>query len=249
MTVRRDLIDLEKSGRLVRVHGGAVAGRTETAKKFDRFEPSFDARIQRQRLAKERIAASAVRFAAGCRTLALDVGTTTFLMALQLKAQSDAKIFTNSLRVASELGDSPLEVYLPGGRLRKDEMSLCGTTAIATFQPLWFDMAFIGVSGLTASGIYDYSFEDTEIKRVYLRRSDVKVVLCDASKFEHMSLVQVAALDDFDVLITDAPPPDHIAAALADAGVQLVVAVEGPDESQPATAISGKPQWEDQGDI
>ncbi len=249
MTVRRDLIDLEKSGKLVRVHGGAVVGRAETAKKFDRYEPAFDARIQRQRSAKERIAAAATRIAGDYRTIALDVGTTTFLMADLLNEYSDAKIFTNSLRIASELGDGPLEVYLPGGRIRKDEMSLCGATAVANFQALWFDIAFLGVSGLTASGIYDYSLEDTEVKRVYIRRSGIKVVLCDASKFERMSLVQVAPLSDFDVLITDAPPPAHIAAALADAGVELVIAAPAPDDLQSANPSSIKPQWEAESDF
>ncbi len=242
MTVRRDLIDLERSGKLVRVHGGAVAGRAETAKKFDRVEPTFNARIDRQRHAKERIAAAATRLAADHRTVALDVGTTTFLMAALLKEQTDLKIFTNSVRIAAELGGSPLEVYLSGGRMRQEEMSLCGSTAIMNFQSLWFDIAFVGVSGLTASGVYDYSLEDTEVKRVYLRRSGIKVVLCDASKFDRMSLVQVAPLSDFDVLITDAPPPDTIAAALSDAGVQLVIAEAAADDVPPANLSSDKPQ-------
>jgi DeoR/GlpR family transcriptional regulator of sugar metabolism len=242
MTVRRDLIDLEKSGKLVRVHGGAVAGRAETAKKFDRYEPVFDARIQRERRAKERIAAAAIRLAADYRTVALDVGTTTFLMAALLNENSDTKIFTNSVRIAAELGDGPLEVYLSGGRMRKDEMSLCGATAIANLQSLWFDIAFLGISGLTVSGVYDYSLEDTEVKRVYIRRSGITVALCDASKFERMSLVQVAPLSDFDILITDARPPDDIAAALSDAGVQLVIAEAEADESRPANSSSDKPQ-------
>lgn len=242
MTVRRDLIELERSGKLMRVHGGAVPGRIDKPQNIDRYEPSFEARLQRQHPAKERMAFAAVQFAAGYRTLALDVGTTTFLMAAQLRERSGAKIFTNSVRIALELGESATEVYLSGGRMRKDEMSLGGATAISNFSSLWFDIAFVGVSGLTTSGIYDYSLEDAEIKRVYLRRSSVKVVLCDASKFERMSLVQVASLADFNVLITDAPPPDVIAAALVDAGVQLVIANDDPHRMSPAQISPSKPQ-------
>jgi len=32
---------------------------------------------------------------------------------------------------------------------------------------LWLDTVFIGVSGLTQDGIFDYSLEDSEIKRAF----------------------------------------------------------------------------------
>jgi DeoR family glycerol-3-phosphate regulon repressor len=72
--------------------------------------------------------------------------------------------------------------------------------------------------------MFDYSFEDAEMKRVYLKRSTRKIVLCDATKFNVMSLVQIAPLAQFDALITDAPPPAEIAHALSAAGVTVDVA-------------------------
>lgn len=224
MTIRRDLVELENAGRLSRIHGGAVSTEKDRLAPIDRDEPHFDARIHRQRQAKERIAAAAARLVHGCRTIALDVGTTTFLVAQRLHHESHAKIFTNSVRAATELGSNLAEVYLPGGRMRRDEMSIGGSTAVEQFEALWFDIAFIGVSGITSSGLYDYSFEDADMKRVYLRRSGVKVLLCDASKFQRMSLVRIASLRDIDILITDAAPPALIAAALADASVRVEIA-------------------------
>ncbi|MBI2718109.1 MAG: DeoR/GlpR transcriptional regulator [Rhizobiales bacterium] len=224
MTVRRDLIDLENAGRLVRIHGGAVDAEKNRPAAIDRDEPHFEARMQRQHAAKDRIAAAAARIAEGCRTIALDVGTTTLLLAIRLRSQTQAKIFTNSVRIASELGSDGPEVYLPGGRMRRDEMSIGGSTAVAQFQALWFDIAFVGVSGITPGGLYDYSFDDADMKRIYLRRSGIRVVLCDASKFERMSLVHIATLRDFNILVTDAAPPPAIAAALADAAVRVEIA-------------------------
>src|ERR1700685_1587324 len=70
MTVRRDLDELERDGRLVRTHGGAVApdgaGGTEA---IDREEPAFEARLRENRDAKERIAAVAAELAADRRTV------------------------------------------------------------------------------------------------------------------------------------------------------------------------------------
>src|SRR5690606_22355977 len=133
-------------------------------------------------------------------------------------------VFTSSLRAATLLGASAGQVYVPGGRIRTDEMSICGATAVAQFEQLWFDVAFIGVSGLTSAGIFDYSLEDSELKRVYLRRAARKIVLCDGSKFHRMSLVQVADFTAVDLVVTDLPPPADIAEALADAEVEIHVA-------------------------
>ncbi|HEX9447472.1 MAG TPA: DeoR/GlpR transcriptional regulator, partial [Dongiaceae bacterium] len=88
----------------------------------------------------------------------------------------------------------------------------------------WFDIVFIGASGITVDGMFDYSLEDSELKRVYLRRSARKVLLCDSSKFHHMSLIKIADLSDIDLLICDAAPPADIAAALTEANVAVQIA-------------------------
>jgi len=48
------------------------------------------------------------------------------------------------------------------------------------------------------------------------------VVLCDAQKFGHHSMVQVAPLSAFHVLVTDEAPQPSLAAALASAKVELL---------------------------
>jgi DeoR/GlpR family transcriptional regulator of sugar metabolism len=231
MTVRRDLTELEKEGRLARTHGGAVstdltiATEPTVAPSSLRInEPTFQTRLAKNALPKRLIAEAAANLAAGSRAIALDVGTTTFLLARMLAGQQHVKFFTNSVRNATQLGEGLAEVYLPGGRMRNDELSISNASAISYFESLWFDIAFVGVSGLTADGIYDYSFDDTEMKRVYLKRSTKRVVLCDASKFDCMSLVHIAPLNQFDLLITNAPPPPALAAALAAAKVEVLLA-------------------------
>lgn len=224
MTIRRDLIDLETEGRLVRTHGGAIAPEGTAALAFDREEPAFEQRLRQNNAAKEAIASVAVSLLGTRQSVALDVGSSAFVLAARLRALTGIKIFTNSLRVASLLGRERRDVYLPGGEVRGDEMSICGPTAVAQFEQLWFDIAFIGVAGLTPDGLFDYSLEDSELKRVYLRRSGRKVLLCDAAKFNRLSLVQITTLDGIDMLITDAPPSGELAEALAAANVEVRLA-------------------------
>ena len=228
MTIRRDLVELERDVRLTRVHGGAVAAESPTSIAMDSDEPRFEARLRRGHDAKTAIAAYAAGLVAGYRTAAVDVGTTTFLMAGFLREATHLKIFTNSLRVAGLLDGANPEVYVAGGRVRPEEMSVYGPTAIAQFEKLWFDVAVIGASGVTADGFFDYSFEDTDLKHVYLRRSGVRILVCDSAKFQRMSLVKVGALSEINLLVTEAEPPPRLVAALAAAGVDVRVVPPSP---------------------
>ncbi|WP_230469452.1 DeoR/GlpR family DNA-binding transcription regulator [Gibbsiella quercinecans] len=228
MTVRRDLAELEEEGKLVRVHGGAVLPEPDSQPVMDKEPASFDERLLQRTEAKSRIAAAAAVIASRHLTVALDIGTTTLMLAERLVNCNRMKIFTNSVRAAYALGSGRVlpEIYLAGGLMRDDEMAMVGPSAIAQFEQLWFDVAFVSVSGLTASGLYDSSLEEADIKRVYLRRSGYKVVLCDSAKFQHMSLVHIAQLQDIDLLITDNSPPLSIQMALDMAKVQVLVAPE-----------------------
>jgi DeoR family glycerol-3-phosphate regulon repressor len=224
MTIRRDLIELEREGALTRTRGGAVPEGDIAPPVIDREEPAFAARLRNHQDEKHRIALAAAELVDRRLSVALDVGSTTHLLAETLSDRASVKFFTSSLRTALLLGEAGREVYVPAGQIRGEEMSICGQSACDEFERYWFDICFIGVSGVTADGMFDYSLEDSELKRVYLRRSGRKVLLCDSSKFHHMSLIKIADLQEIDLLISDAAPPADIAAALAAANVTVQIA-------------------------
>jgi DeoR/GlpR family transcriptional regulator of sugar metabolism len=228
MTLRRDLDEMEREGLLERIRGGAVRPQGAAPVIVDTDEPEFQKRMDRALTAKEAIAAEADRLLAEVRTLAIDVGTTTLCLARRLGETRQAKVFTNNLRVAQALADGAPEVYLAGGRVRPIEQAVGGPSALAQFGALWFDAAVIGVSGITAEGFFDYSYEDAEMKRIYFTRASRRIVLADSGKFNRKSLVEVGRLAEATDLVTDAPPPEHLARALAEAGVRLHVAPSHP---------------------
>lgn len=221
ITARRDLVELEERKALKRTHGGAMTVRNGQVEIFDASEPTFDARRRRNGRAKIAIARSAAQLVKPGFTIALDVGTSTLELARCLGDVADLRIVTNNVRAASLLASSENAVYLPGGRVRGKELSVYGSVTAEQIRSYWFDIAFIGVSGLTEGGLFDYSPEDTEIKRIYMERAKRVVVLCDAQKFGHHSMVQVGSLTSVHVLVTDAPPPPSLANALKAAGVEL----------------------------
>jgi DeoR/GlpR family transcriptional regulator of sugar metabolism len=222
ITARRDLVELEERRALKRTHGGAMTMRDGQVEIFDASEPTFDARRRRNSKAKVAIARAAAQLVKPGSTIALDVGTSTLELARCLAEVGEIKIVTNNLRAASLLADSPHAVYVPGGRVRGKELSVYGSVTADQIRAYWFDIAFIGVSGVTEAGLFDYSPEDTEIKRIYMERAKRVVVLCDAQKFGHHSMVQVAPLSAFQVLVTDEAPQPSLAAALASARVELL---------------------------
>jgi DeoR family glycerol-3-phosphate regulon repressor len=72
-------------------------------------------------------------------------------------------------------------------------------------------------------GFFDYSPEDTEIKRAFIEQASEVIVLCDASKFDHRSVSKICGLDQVAVLVTERPPPSHLAEALSRAKVDVIV--------------------------
>lgn len=224
MTIRRDLVSLEEKGLLTRTHGGALAAQGAVPEIFDAEEPQFDQRRRRNAAAKAMIAAEAARLIGPRETIGLDVGTTVLALADEIAVRSDLRFFTNNVRAAIRLAGSRSPVYLLGGQLRDSELSLIGAGVVAQVREYFFDRVFIGVSGIIEAGLYDYSLEDSEVKRALIERAGEVVVLCDASKFDHHSLARVCDWDAVDVLVTNLPPPPHLAATLDAAEVRVIVA-------------------------
>jgi DeoR/GlpR family transcriptional regulator of sugar metabolism len=224
ITIRRDLTELERSGTIRRTHGGALIARDGASNVYDIREPTFEARRRRNSDAKIRIAATAAQLVKPGHTIALDTGSTTLELTRFLGDITDLRIITNNTRAASLLAETSHPVYLPGGRLRGRELSIYGSSAAAFVASYHYDIVFLGLSGITDQGLFDYSPEDCEIKRAFIQRSDQVIALCDASKFNRQAMVRAADLGEIHVLIVDTSPPEPLRQAIEQAGVRIVIA-------------------------
>lgn len=224
ITIRRDLTELERCGTVRRTHGGALIARSGAPNIYDIREPTFEARRRRNSDAKIRIARAAAQFAKPGHTIALDTGSTTLEITRFLAEIADLRVITNNTRAASLLAETPHPVYLPGGRVRGRELSIYGSSAASFVASYHYDILFLGLSGVSEAGLFDYSPEDSEIKRAFIQRSDLVVALCDASKFNRQAMVRIAALNEIHVLVVDTAPPANLQAEIESAGVKVVVA-------------------------
>jgi len=228
-TVRRDLDALESAGQLRRVHGGAVA-----ADRASMSERSLAER-QGQRLdEKSRIAAAAAAMipASPTGSILLDAGTTTELLADRLSKWTPQSpgdqllVITNAIPIAFKLsGNDEIRLHILGGRVRGLTGAVVGADTTELLDALRPDIAFVGTNGVDADfGLSTPDTAEAAVKRAIVQSARRVVALADSSKLGEKTLVRFAGLDDLDTLITDAPPSAELAAALAAADVEVVIA-------------------------
>jgi len=228
-TVRRDLDALESTRQLRRVHGGAVA-----IDRVSMSERSLEERQGQRQGEKSRIAAAAAAMipASPTGSILLDAGTTTEILADRLatwtpQAPGDQLlVITNAIPIAFKLsGNDQIQLHILGGRVRGLTRAVIGAGTTEQLDALRPDIAFVGTNGVDAE--FGFSTPDTAeaaVKKAIVRSARRVVALADSSKLGEKTLVRFAVLGDIDTLITDAPPSAELAAALAAADVEVVIA-------------------------
>jgi DeoR/GlpR family transcriptional regulator of sugar metabolism len=223
MTIRRDLHDLEQSGHVRRVHGGAIRdlGRS--------YEPPYRLRSANLSEPKDRIAARAAELVLDGDSIALDIGTTTYAMIPYLKNKKNLTIVTASLRIAYAIAtqfklESDVRLIVTGGIVRAGELSMIGALADYTYDHFNLDKAFVGVGGIHLDrGFSEYNIEDNQVKKSLIASAKECVVLADHSKLDRVALAHVADLKDVSAIVTDRQLSLAYAKQLAKIGIKVYI--------------------------
>src|SRR3954447_20993965 len=221
-TVRRDLALLERAGMLRRVHGGAVQAGALTL-----VAPGLGERHDPRTEAKRKIAAAAVDLLpATDGSVILDGGSSTAALADALPGDRRLYIATNSVPIAARLSVSPgVTLHLLGGRVRGITQTAVGDATVRALADLRLDVVFLGTNGISvAHGFSTPDEAEAATKRAMVRAAQRSVVLADSSKLGREHLIRFAALEDIDVLVTDAEADPATVSELEQAGIEVVVA-------------------------
>ena len=215
MTVRRDLRDLEREGKLTRVHGGAISA----------GEPSFAEVVVERLDEKDRIGAAAAALVADGQTIMLDIGTTTLQLARHLRGRNVTVITSNLAAYEELLPETGVEIVLLGGVVRRNYRSLVGVLAEDSLRQLRADIAFLGASGVGADlAVMDDTMVEVPIKRAMLASSARAVLLADSAKLGLRGAVRICGPEQLDALVTDVEAPAAICDDLRAAGVEVIAA-------------------------
>lgn len=194
MTIRRDLVKLQAENKLERCHGGAVA--KQEVIYADKQTSYIDE--------KRRIARVASTYVHEGDTIFLDAGTTTYEIAQRISDKDSILIVTNDLEIARVLHESPVEVYICGGKIQKSTGSMFDVYATQMLRDFRFDIGFFGAACI--NGKYEVMTPTREkmwIKRMTPEQCESAYLVADSSKFGRQGLSYINDLKDYTGIITD----------------------------------------------
>ncbi len=218
MTARRDLLALEKSGRVQRTHGGAVLPG------FAGHEDSFRCRMEENVAAKERLARAAAGLVEPGETIFVDSSTTSYFAARRIFGEGmGGTLLTNCVPVMELFSDDKapnMNLVGMGGTLKRLTLSFVGPHAVRAVGAHFVDKAFISVKGVTAGGyLTDPDPLEAEVKRAMIERSEKPILLVDGGKFEKRGLSVIAHLSEVSVALVADGSEDNLK-TITEAGVE-----------------------------
>jgi DeoR/GlpR family transcriptional regulator of sugar metabolism len=202
-TIRRDLRELARSGKIQRVHGGALPRRAEAAAPF----------VSRQQIdveSKTGIARAAAEMIRDGQVVQIDGGTTNLRIASYLPRERWATIVTNSPPLALALADHPkVRVLMLGGNLHKEERITTGLETIRGVESVRADLCLLGMCSLHPEvGITVGDQEEAYVKKAMIAASTEVVGLISLGKMGTFLPYVVGAASRLTHLITDATDED-----------------------------------------
>jgi DeoR family transcriptional regulator of aga operon/DeoR family fructose operon transcriptional repressor len=199
-TIRRDLGEMERTGRVIRVRGGAriLTGLPDIARKFEERG--------RARLAeKTRIAAEAEKHIPDGGVVILDNGTTSWLLAKRLKSKKNLTVATSSLPIVEELGSAgDMRILLSGGIFRQRNLDFTGSRAIDFFRDLSADIAVMTCDAVKPFlGLYKLSDSSAAIARAMTAAARKIYVIADHSKIDASGTYRFLRPGEVDLFFMD----------------------------------------------
>jgi len=220
VTIRNDLFQLEGKGLVVRTRGGALLPQRVS------IDHDLETKREKNNSEKELIGKRASELVFAGETIILDSGTTTMKIAKNLDKIENLTVISNALNIVSYLVNIPnVKVIVPGGYLRKESLSLVGSSAEEELKKYYCDKLFLGVDGIdTNYGITTPNAEEAHLNRVMLGIAKEIIVVADSSKFSKRSFAFISRIEKINTIITDSNIPDDQYKDLKTIGLNIIIA-------------------------
>ncbi|WP_078432243.1 DeoR/GlpR family DNA-binding transcription regulator [Metabacillus halosaccharovorans] len=222
-TVRRDLLHLAKEGIVEKNYGGAILIEEEPDSKHV-ILPVGERKLQYSR-EKDLIGYAAAKLVKEGQIIILDAGSTTWYIAKNLPENNKLTVISNGMNVVEECSkDETASIYLLGGKLRRNTMSLVGPQAENELQKYRADFVFLGTSGVSIrQGFTSFDLYEAEMKRAMVSAGEKIVVVADHSKLEKAGLTSFCNFEETDIFITSDLANKNILHEIEKKGIQVIV--------------------------
>lgn len=200
-TIRRDLKEMEKAGKLVRTHGGAYQ-----AEKYDKTYPMELRKVENHRT-KEKLAERAVVYIKPNDVVMLDSSSTCLALAEAIiNSSMSITLITNSLAICNMCNEknSDINLICVGGTYRKRTSSFADPNTVEALRGHHADKAFISCPKVTLEfGLSDNHISEANVRKQMIKQSAKRFLLVDHDKFDMSANIPFDGLEKIDYLFTD----------------------------------------------
>lgn len=216
MTIRRDIVKLESSGKVISVSGGVQLAKALHS------ELSHDAKVEQQANEKVQIGKIAATLIDKDTTIYLDAGTTSLEIAHQIVDRDDLFVITNDFSIASFLmTHSQCELYHTGGKVDRENQSTVGVKVAEFLNGLNIDIAFISTSSWSLKGLSTPNENKVLVKQAVVKSAQTNYLVSDFTKYGRIASFHALNIEQLDGVISDRNLSDVVAQELTDKGLRV----------------------------
>ena len=176
MTVRRDLVEMEKSGFLRRYRGGAVL-------KIDLGNMPISQRLLWDKGEKETLAKKCLPFLQDGITVFIDSSSTCQYLIAHLAQRKNITLITNSVSALLTASRLHIPCILIGGEYYPQDMCMVGSLAEQSVRDLNVDLAFFTTAAISEDGIItDFDLQQTMIRKLVMQNAKQSIFLFEKEK-------------------------------------------------------------------
>lgn len=197
MTIRRDLDELAKAGKIHRIHGGA-----QRVENIEDVELTRNEKTIVNSELKEQVAKKAADLIVPGDTLYLGPGTTIEPLIKYVEHPEQIRVVTNNLPVFEAWKQTDAEIVLIGGNFRKKSGAFIGGLAEQMLRELKFTKAFVSANGINDENVMTANAEEGQTQAVALNNAQEKIMMIDETKFNRNDFYRYYSLYNIDCIIT-----------------------------------------------
>lgn len=222
-TIRRDLRELATTGKLQRVHGGALPKSPADA--------DLNTRHGIASQSKKEIGKTAAGLIKPNQVIIIDGGTTALQMVSQLPKDQKNTVVTHSPTVAVALKPyESITVIMIGGILFRHSMVNVGAASLDAMSHVYADTYFMGITGVDAdAGLTTGDLEEAHVKKALSQRAADTVVLASVEKLKTASPYRVMPLVSASGIVLDSSTSKSFIQQMRKVGLDVYIAGKQPN--------------------
>ena len=215
-TIRRDLNELNKKGKIHKVHGGALLTKEESTHFFDTIIANEEK--------KYTIANKAATLLKDGQVIIISGGTTNLVFAKSIPKNLNLTVYTYSLPIAIQLSQHEnIELIFIGGKMQKNALVTIGLDVIQFLSNIKADICFLGTSSINEEfGLTEIGYEVSIVKKAMIQSSAKVVTMVTSEKINTKMPHAVCDLSQINAMITDLKAKDNKLEQYIKAGILVI---------------------------